>query len=152
MVLVGPVGVGDPSTDVSALDALPNVHLVGPRTYAGLPAVLRGADVGVIPYTVTALTRSIFPMKVHEYLAAGLPVVTTPLPALAGVPDVVRAGDAAAFVTAVADALAADGPEARRARSGRARAHSWDVRLGELAEALAGAGAGSDGRPAAEVV
>jgi len=152
VVLVGPVGVGDPSTDVSALDALPNVHLVGPRTYAGLPAVLRGADVGVIPYTVTALTRSIFPMKVHEYLAAGLPVVTTPLPALAGVPDVVRAGDAAAFVTAVADALAADGPEARRARSGRARAHSWDVRLGELAEALAGAGAGSDGRPAAEVV
>ncbi len=44
--LVGPVGVGDPRTDLSALDGVANVHLLGQRTYAQLPEVLRGADAG----------------------------------------------------------------------------------------------------------
>src|SRR5215218_4651324 len=47
--LVGPVGVGDPSTDVSALETEPNVHLLGARRYDELPDVLRGADAGLIP-------------------------------------------------------------------------------------------------------
>ena len=140
VVLVGPVGLGDPSTDVSALAAEPNVHLVGARPYAALPAVLRGADVAVVPYRITELTRSIFPMKVYEYLAAGVPVVTTLLPALAGVPDVVRAEGATAFVAAVERALTDDAP--RRARSDRARTHSWDARVVELADALGRARSG----------
>ena len=82
--LVGPVGLGDPSTDVSALVAEPNLHLLGARTYEQLPSVLRGADAGLIPYARNQLTDSIFPMKVYEYLAAGLPVVATPLPSLSG--------------------------------------------------------------------
>ena len=47
-------------------------------------SVLRGADAGLIPYARNELTDSIFPMKVYEYLAAGLPVVATPLPSLTG--------------------------------------------------------------------
>jgi glycosyltransferase involved in cell wall biosynthesis len=82
IALVGPVGAGDPHTDVSALERLRNVHLLGSRPYAALPDVLRGADVALVPYAINELTRSVFPMKVYEYLAAGLPVVTTPLPAL----------------------------------------------------------------------
>ena len=50
--------------------------------------MLRAADAGLIPYARNELTESIFPMKVYEYLAAGLPVVATPLPALAGVAEV----------------------------------------------------------------
>ena len=65
-------------------ERLPNVHLLGARPYAALPDVLRGADAALVPYAINDLTRSVFPMKVYEYLAAGLPVVTTPLPALAG--------------------------------------------------------------------
>ena len=114
--LVGPVGAGDPATDVSALDGLRNVHLLGARPYASLPAVLRAADAALIPYAVNDLTRSVFPMKVYEYLAAGLPVVTTPLPALAGAAGVVVAADAPATVAALERALAEDGPAARRAR------------------------------------
>jgi len=136
LALVGPVGLGDPTTDVSALEAEPNVHLLGRRDYAELPAVLRGADAGLIPYRRSALTDAIFPMKVYEYLAAGLPVVATELPSLAGVDDVARAGDAERFVAAVEHALAADSPNERRRRSAAAQAHSWDARLGEIAEAL----------------
>lgn len=137
--LVGPVGPGDPSTDVSALRAEPNVHLLGRRPHAALPDVLRGADAGLIPYGINDLTRSVFPMKVYEYLAAGLPVVATPLPALAEVAEVTTAPDAAG-IAALLDAALADGsPERRAARSQAAAAHSWDARLAEIAEAIAAA-------------
>ena len=137
IVLVGPVGLGDPQTDVSALEALPNVHLLGPRAHADLPAVLRGADAGIIPYRHTDLTGSIFPMKVYEYLAAGLPVVSTDLPALAGVDAVVRAEGAEATAQALERLLREDSTAARAARSQGAASHSWDARLREIGIALA---------------
>jgi glycosyltransferase involved in cell wall biosynthesis len=136
IALVGPVGAGDPRTDVSALAALPNVHLLGHRRYQELPSVLRGADVGLIPYAVNELTCSVFPMKVYEYLSAGLPVVATPLPALEGVAEVGIAADADETVSLVEEALESDGPQARRERSTAAARHSWDARLAEIAAAV----------------
>lgn len=137
LALVGPVGLGDPGTDVSALAAEPNVHLLGARSYEQLPAVLRGADAALIPYRRTRLTASIFPMKVYEYLAAGLPVVATPLPALADVEAVAVAADVETTVAALEAALAADSPQRRAERSAAAERNSWTVRLEEIEEALA---------------
>lgn len=134
--LVGPVGVGDPSTDVSTLAAEPNVHLLGRRRYEDLPAVLRAADVAIIPYAVNDLTRSIFPMKVYEYLSAGLDVVSTPLPSLMGVPGVRIAAGLDEMERALATALTEDTPESRRRRSELARDHSWTRRLDEVASWL----------------
>lgn len=138
VVLVGPRGAGDPGADLSALDRPANIHLVGPRDAAELPAVLRGADAGLIPYAINDLTRSVFPMKVYEYLAAGLPVLTTPLPALEGVEAVDVVGDAAALVGAVERELALDSPERRAERSRAAAAHSWEARIAEIESALDG--------------
>jgi glycosyltransferase involved in cell wall biosynthesis len=136
IALVGPVGLGDPRTDVSALAAEPNVHLLGKRAYEQLPAVLRGADASLIPYRRSRLTDSIFPMKVYEYLAAGLPVVSTPLPALAGVEGVTIAADAAGFQGALETAMREDTPALRAERSRLASSHSWDERLREIAAAI----------------
>jgi glycosyltransferase involved in cell wall biosynthesis len=136
IALVGPVGAGDPLTDISRLERLPNVHLLGSRLYDQLPQVLRGADAALVPYAINDLTRSVFPMKVFEYLAAGLPVVTTPLPALAETPGVVVAADAPATLAALERALADDGPAARRARSQAVLGNSWDARLDEIASYL----------------
>ena len=135
--LVGPVGPGDPRTDVSVLNAEPNIHLLGPRSYAQLPDVLRAADAGLIPYARNELTESIFPMKVYEYLAAGLPVVATALPALVGLPDVACGDGAGAIAKLLDEALAFDSPARRAERSQAAAAHSWDERLREIAEAIA---------------
>jgi glycosyltransferase involved in cell wall biosynthesis len=135
--LVGPVGPGDPRTDVSALRGEPNVHLLGARSYAELPAMLRGADAGLIPYARNELTESIFPMKVYEYLAAGLPVVATPLPALAGVAEVRTAADAEGIAGLLDAALADDAPQRGAERSRAAAAHSWERRLQEIAQAVA---------------
>jgi glycosyltransferase involved in cell wall biosynthesis len=135
--LVGPVGPGDPRTDVSALAAEPNIHLLGRRAYEELPEVLRAADAGLIPYARNELTDSVFPMKVYEYLAAGLPVISTPLPALAAVAEVASASDADGIARLLDDALAHDSLERRVERSQAAAAHSWDRRLEEIAAAVA---------------
>jgi|HigsolmetaAR201D_1030396.scaffolds.fasta_scaffold11020_2 glycosyltransferase involved in cell wall biosynthesis len=137
IALVGPIGPGDPSTDVAPLRAEPNIHLLGRREHHDLPAVLRGADAGLIPYALNDLTRGIFPMKVYEYLAAGLPVVATPLPSLRDVPDVVTAADAGEMAAALQAVMDADGPQARAGRSDAAAAHSWESRLAEIARAIA---------------
>ncbi len=137
IALVGPVGPGDPSTDVSALAAQPNIHLLGHRPHVALPSVLRGADAAIIPYAINQLTRSIFPMKVYEYLAAGLPVVATPLPSLAEVGEIATGTSASEMAALLDRALAEDGPQRRAERSRIASRHSWDARLREIAEAIA---------------
>ena len=136
IVLVGPTGLGDPGTDVSGLLGEPNVHLVGPRSQEELPAVLRSCDAGIIPYHVNELTTSVFPMKVYEYLAAGLPVVTTPLPALEDVEDVSFAASAPAMVTELETLLAGDSEVARAERSRRSLGHSWEARVDEIRDAI----------------
>ena len=136
IALVGPVGLGDPTTDVRELAAEPNVHILGTRRYDDLPAVLRGAAVGLIPYHRNALTGSIFPMKVYEYLAAGLPVVATPLPSLVGVQGIALAEGPDGFAAAIGRAIAEDSPQRRQQRSRVAATHSWEARLREIDEVL----------------
>ena len=142
LALVGPVGLGDPGTDVSALAALPNVHLLGFRRHEELPRVLRGADAALIPYRLTDLTASIFPMKVYEYLAAGLPVVATPLPAIRGVDAVTVAADAAQTVAALERLMAEDDLARRAGRSAAASTNTWDARQAEIGAAVARVEAG----------
>jgi glycosyltransferase involved in cell wall biosynthesis len=136
VVLVGPEGAGDPGGDLSPLREAPNVYLIGPRPVERLPEVLRGADAGLIPYLVNDLTRSVFPMKVYEYMAAGLPVLATPLPALEGVAGVTTVADAAELVAAADSAFAEDSPQVRRRRSSLAAGHSWEARIEEIEGAL----------------
>jgi glycosyltransferase involved in cell wall biosynthesis len=137
IVLVGPVGLGDPLTDTSDLAGLPNLHLVGPRRYAELPAVLRAAQAAIIPYQLNQLTASIFPMKVYEYLAAGLPVVATALPSLQGVDGISFADGAAEMAARLDRVMAEDGPGARTARARLAEGHSWSTRVQEIAALIA---------------
>ena len=88
--LVGPVGPGDPRTDLSALRASRTSTCSARASTSELPDVLRAADAGLIPYARNELTESIFPMKVYEYLAAGLPVVATAAAGARGVAEVAQ--------------------------------------------------------------
>lgn len=78
-VLIGAEREGQHSSLVSELRMLANVHFLGDKAYAVLPDYLRGFDVGTLPTLINDYTRSMFPMKYFEYLAAGVPVVSTPL-------------------------------------------------------------------------
>jgi glycosyltransferase involved in cell wall biosynthesis len=78
-VFIGKEREGQNSQLVRDLRALPNVYFLGDRAYEQLPAYLRGLDVGILPSLINAYTHAMFPMKYFEYLAAGLPVVSTRL-------------------------------------------------------------------------
>ena len=82
IVLIGTVGEGDPDTDTNLLDDLPNVHFLGPKKYSDLPRYMSQCDVGLLPCLLNQYTINMFPMKFFEYLASGLPVVSTALPSL----------------------------------------------------------------------
>jgi glycosyltransferase involved in cell wall biosynthesis len=133
---VGPVGQGDPRTNIDALREKPNVHLLGSRPNERLPELLRGADATIIPYRVDHQMRSVFPMKTYEYLAAGRPVVSTPLQTLTDLPDVILASTAEQFAQSLTEAIDNDTPQVRAERSARAQSHSWESRLEQIAGLL----------------
>lgn len=159
-VFVGPVGIGD-GTRASDLPQADNIHYLGRRAYAELPAYLAGFDVCTIPYRRNRYTDGVFPLKFWEYLAAGKPVVTTPLPGLADDMDCAYvAGDADHFAAALTEAAAtaADSTAIRR-RVERASRNSWEARAGQMVQVLAAQldrrrahSAATPAEPAAELV
>jgi len=74
------IGDADSSVNLNQYKSVPNMHFLGRRPYAELPAYCRHLDVGLIPFKVNELTYAVNPIKLREYLAAGLPVVSTPMP------------------------------------------------------------------------
>ncbi|MGI4860815.1 MAG: glycosyltransferase [Janthinobacterium lividum] len=78
-ILIGQEREGQRSELAQQLKTLPNVHFLGYRAYEALPDYLRGVQVGLLPTVLNDYTRSMFPMKYFEYLAAGVPVVSTRL-------------------------------------------------------------------------
>ena len=106
-VLIGPVAkIADHD-----LPRAPNIHYLGQRPYGELPEYMAGWDVALMPFALNEATRFISPTKTPEYLAAGCPVVSTPVRDVvrqyADMPGVRIAGDLAGFVAACADAIAA---------------------------------------------
>lgn len=74
-VMIGPVA----KIDDASLPRTPNLHWLGQKNYAELPSYLAGWDVGLMPFALNEATRFISPTKTPEYLAAGVPVVSTPI-------------------------------------------------------------------------
>jgi glycosyltransferase involved in cell wall biosynthesis len=134
VLLVGPA---TPETGpvLERLDQLPNVRWLGPKAYTQLPRYVAAFDVGLIPYVSNAYTRSCFPLKLYEYLAAGKPVVATGLPELAGMePDVVLVDGAAGFVDEVARVSACNGEADKMRRMELASRNSWEAKTDRLLE------------------
>ncbi len=130
-----------------ALRALPNVTIRPPVERAELPGLVAAADVGLIPHVRSPLTEAMSPLKLYEYLAAGLPVAATELAGVAGVSPgrVQLARSSAELPQAVAQALAA-GPWAEPERRRFVAEHAWDRRFERLLDlAFAGNPRGSAG-------
>jgi len=131
VVLVGPIQPGD--VDESRLRALANVHLLGRKTVAELPGYLKALDVALIPYVLNELTRNIFPLKLFEYLAAGLPVVAAALPELAPFAGTISLAERASdYPDLVREVLATDSPQAHEVRAALAADNSWEKRVEEI--------------------
>ena len=102
------VFIGPSQCDVSTLEREPTVRLLGARSHDQLPGYIKGFDVGIVPYVFSDYTANVYPTKLNEYLAMGIPVVAT------GLPDIKRFNQAHGDIVAIADdadAFATEIPE-----------------------------------------
>lgn len=131
IVLIGPVKPGQVDTD--RLRRYRNIHLLGQKPRQEVPRYLKGVAVALIPYRLNELTRNIFPLKLYEYLAAGLPVVAAALPELAPFAGVVSlATQSEQYPALVREALADDSSQVRAARVTFAAGETWEARVEEI--------------------
>ena len=136
--------IGPGQTDLSRLARSPNVHWLGARPHPDLPRHIKAFDVGLVPYRVSDYTASVYPTKLNEYLAMGIPVVATDLPEIRRFNsehgDVVTvAPDAERFVEAIRAAIAERSPVLRARRIDAARENSWESRIASMWKLIEGA-------------
>jgi glycosyltransferase involved in cell wall biosynthesis len=135
IALVGPDFL--PSEIAARLDALGNVRRVPPVPYARIPEYMRAFDVCIVPHRVSPFTESLNPIKLWEYLAAGKPVVSTPVPGFRDYPQHVHLGaDLESFSAGIEAALRED-PARCAARREEAQHHSWDCRVDAVVKVIA---------------
>ena len=133
LVLIGKISV-DAEQKIKILDNLPNVHFLGRKPYAELPAYCKGFDVALNPFAISELTLAANPLKVREYLAAGLPVVSTAIPEVE-VLNLCGIGKTPEdFIRQIEIAL--ENPGASRERSEKVKDESWEARVEELREII----------------
>jgi glycosyltransferase involved in cell wall biosynthesis len=144
--------LGDIRCNVAALGGVKNIHLLGGRPYEQLPAYCRGFDVGLIPFRMNRLTQAVNPIKLREYLAAGLPVVSSPLETVRRYAPAVQVAETLdEFLAACQRALATAGNGQQRARQDLVRSEGWGAcveYLSHLVETLPRTGeVQADARP-----
>ena len=138
LVLAGPAADTDVAARLRKTASQANVVWLGPVDYDALPSVVAAFDVGLIPYLENTYTRSCFPLKLFEYLAAGKPVVASGLPELEGMePDVTLVSGSSDFTAAANAAASLDGPEDVGRRRALAGANTWESRTSRLLDLTA---------------
>lgn len=132
LVLVGPDEIPSEAS-LHKLRAMPNVHFLGRKERASLAGYLKGFDVALIPYRLRGFTLAAYPLKLHEYLAAGRAIVATALPELRPYSRLVRiAENYDDFVRHTGDAIDDYSSGAIEARVAVAKMNTWDQRLAEI--------------------
>jgi glycosyltransferase involved in cell wall biosynthesis len=125
--------IGQTRCDISPIENLPNVHLLGQKTHDQLPAYCKGFDVGLIPYRIDGDVKFINPLKLREYLSAGLPVVSTDMPEVqpyAHLCHIAKTGDE--MIAAIEKALTEGSREERLLRAKSMESETWQGRVSSV--------------------
>jgi teichuronic acid biosynthesis glycosyltransferase TuaH len=127
-LMIGPSSVE--KTLYDELAAFPNVIFTGKKDLTELPAYLHFVHSTIIPFKCNTLTKSIYPLKVNEYLAAGKPVISTPFSddilMFKGTIEIASNYDE--FSQAISSSIETDSPEKRHARQCAADQNTWEAR------------------------
>lgn len=125
--------IGLSTLDISDIAGLPNVHYLGFRPYSEIPRLGAAFDVGIMPWLDVPWIAYCNPVKLKEYLALGLPIVTTPIPQAdeyADVLHVVRTPEE--FVQVIRDCATGNSDQARAKRQHRVQGDSWQNKADEI--------------------
>lgn len=135
IVLIGKIAV-DAERKIKILDDVENVHFLGRKPYSDLPNYCKSFDVALNPFAISELTLAANPLKVREYLAAGLPVVSTDIPEVAILDHCLIGADHTEFISRIEKALENPGPQPEI--SDLVKNESWDARVDELRSIING--------------
>lgn len=133
VVLIGKIAV-DAERKVKILDNVKNIHFLGRKPYRELPKYCKGFDVSLNPFAINELTLAANPLKVREYLAAGLPVISTDLHEVRILEHCFIGEDHADFVKKIEEAL--EYSATKEEISDSIKEHSWEARVDELREIM----------------
>ena len=136
LVLVGPVN--SPQVERLGIDKMPNVIMGGAQHINELPKWLQHFDCTIIPFLKNKLTKSIYPLKINEYLAAGKAVVSTHFSNdIAGFSDVIfLCGDHDSFLAACDEAIHSNSEVAIAQRVAISSQNTWKARVARLWELI----------------
>lgn len=137
VVLVGPRNHWG-HTEID-LDTIPNLHFVGPKRIEELPSYLAHFDVLMLPFVRNEITRSIYPLKINEYLASGKPVVATPFSEdIKSFSDYLRLeSEAQDFAQAMEEELQSNNPQKAQERYQVASTNTWQGRVSQFWQLVA---------------
>jgi glycosyltransferase involved in cell wall biosynthesis len=139
-VFAGPIGfMGDKADKLASFFDRRNVFYLGDKPHDEIAAYMQHTDAGLLCYAVNDYTKYIYPLKLHEYLAAGTPVVGADIPSLSVHSSVVRiARTPGEWSAAIAESLApeARSPDSIARRRSVAREYDWNMLVHRIAESL----------------
>ena len=132
LVMVGPLN--NTKYKTLGLDKIDNITFTGSKEMEELPAYLKYFDVCIIPFAKNLLTKSIYPLKINEYLAAGKSVVSTNFsPDIASFKDFIHlANSPSDFVNLIDWAISDNSPDKIIARTKKAATNTWETRISEF--------------------
>ena len=131
--------IGKITTDVQLFQGVENVHLLGQKTYDELPGYAKAFDVAVLPFVINELTLAANPLKLREYMAAGLPVVSSAIPEAEKLSKVLRIGrDKADFLNQIQKILDSGLTGPQMSISKEMDVESWDGKVEELSQIFTG--------------
>jgi glycosyltransferase involved in cell wall biosynthesis len=133
--------IGEARVDIGELRSHPRIFPLGRRPYERLPEYCRGFQAAMIPFRTNSLTRSVNPIKLREYAAAGLPVVSSDLPEVRRCSDVAFcADDVDSWVKGLNEAVERGGDvHERHAQADRVRSQDWSAVCKQIGEIIDGA-------------
>ncbi len=136
VAIIGPVrkySTKDWKKGIGSLKVLKNIHFLGSRDYSALPTYMKYFDVGIIPFLINDVTNTMYPYKLHEYLAAGLPVVSTELHELKPFDSIVRlATTKEEFIDMIEEELKTNSYSKSKKRIKIATQNSWTMKAEQM--------------------
>jgi glycosyltransferase involved in cell wall biosynthesis len=134
-VLLGRIAVEVGNIDY--LTGLPNVHWLGQKKFGELPSYCSAFDVALIPMKLNEFTLSVNPLKLREYLAAGIPVVSAPLPEVLPYGEVCKfASTPEEYIARIEEWLKEDRKDLAPRLNRRVAGESWDAKVEEISDII----------------
>lgn len=129
--------IGKVVTSLKSIEGLPNVRLTGQKPYLSLPGYAKAFDVALMPFVMNELTVAANPLKIREYLAAGLPVVSSAIPEAEKLKHVLHIANSQEHFLSIIEGLIQSGKTGpQMSISEQMDCESWDAKVEEFSKIL----------------